>query len=160
MSRLKAAVEYIAEVAGWSAPQADTKGQYFFALDGGLSVTMMSPDGMTCIMKSTIMTLPQDTREADEILAVCARRALGRARSSQSLLSAEANLVILYDTMRFEHTEHDIIALRLRDFLNDLSWWKDMMAPHKASSSTMSQTSEQSGLPKGMFVPGAGWVTL
>ncbi len=160
MSRLKAAVEYIAEVAGWSAPQADTKGQYFFALDGALSVTVMSPDGMTCIMKSTMMTLPQDTREADELLAVCARRALGRARSSQSIVTVEGNLAILYDSMRFDHTELDTIALRLRDFLNDLAWWKDMMAPHKASNSTVGQTSDQSGLPKGMFVPGAGWVTL
>lgn len=160
MSRLKAAVEYIADVAGWSAPQADTKGQYFFALDGGLSVTLMSPDGMTCIMKSTMMTLPQDTRDADEILSVCARRALGRARASQSILSVEGNLAVLYDSMRFDHVELDIIALRLRDFLNDLSWWKDMMAPHKASSSPAGQSSEQSGLPKGMFVPGAGWVTL
>lgn len=160
MSRLKAAVEYIADVAGWSAPQADTKGQYFFALDGGLSVTLMSPDGMTCIMKSTMMTLPQDTRDADEILSVCARRALGRARASQSILSVEGNLAVLYDSMRFEHVELDTIALRLRDFLNDLSWWKDMMAPHKASSAPVEQASEQSGLPKGMFVPGAGWVTL
>ncbi len=161
MSRLKAAVDYIAEVAGWSAPQADTQGQYFFALDGGLSVTIMSPDGMTCIMKSTMMTLPQDARDADELLTMCARRALGRARSSQSILTVEGNLAILYDTMRFDSVERDIIALRLRDFLNDLSWWKDMMAPHKTSHSVgASQASEQSGLPKGMFVPGAGWVTL
>ncbi len=159
MPRLKAAVEYIADAAGWSTPQADTKGQYFFALDGGLSVTLMSPDGMTCIMKSTMITLPQDKREADEMLAVCARRALGKARSSQAIVTVEGNLVLLYDAMRFEHIENDILALRLRDFLNDLSWWKDMMAPHKAASSA-GAAAAQSGLPKGMFVPGAGWVTL
>ncbi len=160
MSRLKAAVDYIAEVAGWSAPQADTKGQYFFALDGGLSVTLMSPDGMTCIMKSTMAALPQDERDAHGMLVLCARRALGHARSSQSIVTVEGNLAILYDSMRLENTELDVVALRLRDFLNDLAWWKESLAPHKAQSSAMPSGTGQESSPKGMFVPGAGWITL
>lgn len=160
MSRLKLAVEHIANAAGWNPPEADTQGNYFFALDGGLSVSLISPDGITCIMHGLVGTLPQDTYDADEMLRVCARRALGRARTGHSTLAADGNRLVLFDKMRFDSVELDEIALHLRDFLNDLAWWKDTMNPQRASATAGTQSDSTGNAPKGMFIPGAGWVVL
>lgn len=152
MSRLHKTVQALAHTAGWKTPIPDAEQKYTILFEHDVDITFFSPNDELCIMQASIQKLPEQKHQAEDVLAAYAAQALGKARTKQSIITVEDSNLILYDSVHLIQDNMHDITLRVRDFLNDIAWWRS----HTAGP----QSATTPAAPSGMFVPGIGWVPV
>lgn len=134
MALLNNLVDALASRAGWKHPRRDEDGVYRFRLENGLDFAVFSPDGRAAILRAEFADVPASGPDREEMLRAAAGRQAGvcRARASvaalekpgQSLLkSVSGDRLVLYRTAELAAGQEAFDAA-VRDFLNDLAWWK------------------------------------
>jgi hypothetical protein len=128
MTLSQQAADAIASAAGWRPAKPDDDGVFRFHLEGDLEMDFFSPDGRTGVFRSTLATLPDSEAEADELLRICAQRAVAAGRKRKSVVSLDDGRLQLHRTVRLDGLSPDMLARLIpheaRDFLNDLAWWR------------------------------------
>lgn len=138
MALVDDAVRAAALAAGWKMPEPGADGTWRFHLQGDLDVMLFSPDGRSCVMAGEVRVLPAEGPERSGILAEAARRQVGACRVRPSVLAVEAadwtpsagadnspdDRLMLYRRVGLEAGSEREFAGQLRDFLNDLAWWR------------------------------------
>jgi len=135
MALLQNAVSALAAQAGWRQPVQADDGAYHFRLAGELDFAVFSPDGRQCVIRATLMSVPDTGAERDELLALVAQRQVGACRTRASTVALEkAGDNLLRESMQGERlilyrltdmsSGQEVLNLSVKDFLNDLAWWK------------------------------------
>ena len=123
---LHSAVRSICSRAGWKEPQADEKGVYAFALEGGLSFTLSSPDGERLLARSALL-IPKAGQEItrETLTAVMRITAARFARlKAVTALNPETGELELYAFAGLGNADAGAQEIFMKDFLNELSFWK------------------------------------
>ena len=136
MAVLNNLVDALASRAGWKRPRQDKDGAYCFRLENGLDFAVFSPDGRAAVLRAEVADVPASGPDREEMLRAAARRQAGvcRVRASvaalekpgQSLLksvSGPGDRLVLYRMAELDAGQEAFDAT-VRDFLNDLVWWK------------------------------------
>ncbi|WP_297218901.1 hypothetical protein [uncultured Desulfovibrio sp.] len=136
----------LAAMAHWKTPRPEKDGSYRFALENDLSVTLLSPDGRRCVLRAELLSLPPAGPDREELLrsvlrqqaGICAVRAsvVALERPGDSLLTSgtSGDCLILQSLLELDVPQRQFDEA-VRDFLNDLSWWKRVLhaTPGKAT---------------------------
>ena len=136
MAVLNNLVDALASRAGWKRPRQDKDGAYCFRLENGLDFAVFSPDGRAAVLRAEVADVPASGPDREEMLRAAARRQAGvcRVRASvaalekpgQSLLKSvrgPGDRLVLYRMAELDAGQEAFDAA-VRDFLNDLVWWK------------------------------------
>ena len=136
MALLNNLVDALASRAGWKRPRQDEDGAYRFRLENGLDFAVFSPDGRAAVLRAEFADVPASGPDREEMLRAAAGRQAGvcRIRASvaalerpgQSLLksaSGSGDRLVLYRMAELAAGQEAFDAA-VRDFLNDLAWWK------------------------------------
>lgn len=135
MALMDDAARAVAEAAGWKKPEAEA-GVFRFQLQGGLDFAMFSPDGRVCVVRGDVGPVPAGGPARDDALADAARRQVGASRRRASVLAVEkpgqglpgdplaGERLILFRQIRMAADAMETLAVEVRDFLNDLAWWR------------------------------------
>ncbi len=157
MVLLQNAVAALAARAGWRTPQPDGDGAYRFRLADGLDFAMFSPDGRQCIIHAALMSVPDAGAERDELLTLAAQRQAGACRTRASVVALEkagesllqhdmqGDRLILYRMVDLSSGQ-DAVNMTIRDFLNDLTWWKAACNGSAAGTSGGAPSFSMSGM--------------
>lgn len=128
------AVNLIAAAAGWRPAAADSSGSRHYSFEGGLSLTIDSPDENTLIFWALLETLPTDSEAAKtERLDKIGRLTAGILTQRASIVSLEENRLILWRRISTDAAEA-VLLKETRDFLNDEAWWKARLKEEPVSS--------------------------
>lgn len=136
----------VSRAAGWKQPEPEAGG-YRFALQGDLTVSVYSPDGRSAVMRSTLISLSAPEADRADLLKRLAKQQAGACRVRASVLAVEEaeptdsgasseDTCILFRHVPLDSA--DAFSLQLRDFVNDLAWWKSSLAGASQSSSPYS----------------------
>lgn len=126
MSFLQEAADAVTSAAGWRKASPDAAEIVRFRLEDDLDMDMFSPDGRTLVLRAEVERLPSAERDADDMLRRCASRAVAAGRKRRSVLALDGGALILHRLMPREGGVEDV-PRHVRDFLNDLVWWKAQM---------------------------------
>lgn len=144
MALLDERARALAAMAHWREPRSERDGSYRFALENDLTMTLLSPDGRMCILRAELTDIPQEEPAREDLLRMVLRHQAGvcTARASvvalehagESLLSAPATgeRLILQALLALDAPQHRFEEA-VRDFLNDLAWWKHVLNSGQAS---------------------------
>ncbi len=135
MVLLQNAVAALAARAGWRTPPPDGDGAYRFRLVNCPDFTLFSPDGRVCVMRAELMSMPAPKAERDGLLRLVAQWQAGACRSRASVVALERSdegmptdivpdeRLVLFRKVDLSAGEA-VFNAAVRDFLNDLTWWK------------------------------------
>lgn len=123
MSFLQEAADAVTSAAGWKKAVPDAAGVFHFRLEQDLDMDLFSPDGRTLILRAEVGPLPPAERDADDVLRRCASRAVAAGRKRRSVLTLDGGALILHRLLPREGSLEEM-PRHVRDFLNDLTWWK------------------------------------
>lgn len=126
MSFLQEAADAVTSAAGWRKTSPDAAGIFRFHLEDDLDMDMLSPDGRTLVLRAEVGPLPPVERDADDLLRRCASRAVAAGRKRRSVLALDGGALTLHRLVPREDGVADV-PRHVRDFLNDLVWWKAQM---------------------------------
>ena len=161
MALMDEAVQAVVDAAGWKKPESSRDGACHFHLKGDLDFSLFSPDGRTCIMRGTVAELPSDNMQRDDLLkdvskrqvAVCRKRpsVLTVEQAGQSLMASDdgKDKLLLFRQIRLEAGQYEAVKIAVKEFLNDLAWWKASLGTRQNSSASF--FSMQSMFPGGGF---------
>ena len=136
MALMDEAVKAVADAAGWKMPEPDRDGAYHFHLKGDLDFSLFSPDGRNCIIRAKVQDLPVDSMQREDLLRDASRRQVGVCRTRPSVLSVEkagqslmaaddgTDKLMPFRQLRLEAGEYEAPKAAVKEFLNDLAWWK------------------------------------
>lgn len=133
MASLDDKVRALAVTARWKAPQPEKDGSYSFQLEQALDLKLFSPDGRWCFLLAEILPLPEAGQEREDVLhrvagqqaGVCRRRAsvVALERAGERQDGAGPDRLVLQSRLDLDMPQQRF-ELAVRDFLNDLAWWK------------------------------------
>jgi len=135
MGFLDDAVTVLASRAGWKTPSPDADGAWFFHLADGLDFALFALDDRNIVIRGEVAPVPQEGSARDAFLAEAAGRQAGVCRKRPSILALEGSgqslissppageYLILYRLLTPEQGQA-AFEVSVRDFLNDLAWWK------------------------------------
>ena len=128
-SPLQQTADIITRAAGWNQALPDDDGVFRFFLEGGLDFELFSPESSTGILLAVLDAVPSENDEhADDVVRRAASLAAGCMKKRRSVLSIGERGFELYRTFRLSDiSEADLLA-EVRDFLNDLAWWKKQIS--------------------------------
>lgn len=121
---LEDVVSSICKVTAWKNQIQKEENTISFELENGLNLNVYSPDGKTVILYDTIIKLPSDEYIATNFVEKYATHAVAACKTKETIVSLnEDTLVLHYD---ITHKDGDLeINKSVKDFLNDLAWWKN-----------------------------------
>lgn len=127
-SPLQPIADILTQSAGWKSTLPDAGGVFRFALEDGLDFELFSPENRTGILLAVLRT----RREGEELLTDDEARRLGALaagslKKRRSVLSVGERGIELYRTFPIAGTSGEIVP-EVRDFLNDLAWWKRQLS--------------------------------
>lgn len=145
-------VRALAVTAGWKPPRPEQDGSYSFRLEDGLDLKLFSPDGRGCFLLADLISLPEAGYERDGLLRKVAGRQAGICRERASVVAVErqedaaargldGDRLILQSRVPLDAPQRQF-ADAVRDFLNDLAWWKKNLgdSPREEASSMFSMS--------------------
>ena len=120
------AVQSICSRAGWKKPRADAQGVYAFAMEGGYSFTLSSPDGERLLARSALLVPGERQEIAGETLAAVMRVTTARFAKLKAVtaLDPETGELELYAFAGLRGHDAGTHETFMEDFLNELSFWK------------------------------------
>lgn len=141
-SSLQRIADIITQGAGWKKAIPDEEGIFRFFLDGGLDFCLRTPDNKSALLLADLGAAPQSSglTSADDLerLASLAAASLKKCRSTFSIAGDRLELHRFFSLR--ENNERDI-QIEVRDFLNDLAWWKKQISTDAPKTSSNTSTS-------------------
>lgn len=132
----------VAKSAEWKKPEPQKDGAYHFRLQDDLDFALFTPDGRLGLVVGNVATLPDEGIDREDMLAESARRQVGICRTRPSILAFERagqgmiqlddekkDRLILFRRLRLESDAVIESVRQVRDFLNDLQWWRKTTSP-------------------------------
>ncbi len=124
-SSLQQLADIITRAAGWKAAVPDADGVFRFALEDGLDFELLSPENSTGVLLATLKPAPAEgDPEAERDLQKFASLAAGCMKKRRSVFGLGESGFELYRSFRMADASESSIVSEVRDFLNDLAWWK------------------------------------
>lgn len=150
-SKIQTIADIITEAAGWKHAEPDQAGAFSFSLDGGLNFSLFTPENRTAVLFADLGAAPEiGTQGGDEEFRRLSSVAAAALKKRFSIFSVDSGRMELHRMFPIDGwTEKDVI-LEVRDFLNDLAWWKQQL------SGGGTQTSSFTSSPTFSFNMG-GW---
>ena len=142
-SPLQQTADTITRAAGWSPAVPDNDGVFRFSLEDGLDFELFSPDNSTCILFAVLGDAPKDDAPSEDEIRRLAVLSAGCMKKRRSVFSIGERGLELYRMFRFADTSENTLIPEVRDFLNDLAWWKRQISGSGSASST--------GMPQSPF---------
>ena len=139
MATLQQTADMLIEAAGWKQARPDSDGVFRFSLDGDLDLELLSPEARTGILRADLGDAPGYDADGEDRLRRISSLAAGALKSRSSVLSIADGRLELHRTFALADVTQSSIASDVRDFLNDLSWWKAQMSG-KSAAKTSSDT--------------------
>ena len=122
---LQQTADIITRAAGWKPALPDTDGIFRFSLEGGLDFELFSPESSTGIVLAVLDTAPdQNDPQSEALLQRLAALSAGCLKKRRSVFSLGEHGFELYRTFRLSTISENVLVSEVRDFLNDLAWWK------------------------------------
>jgi hypothetical protein len=120
------AVRSICARAGWKERPPDEKGNYPFALEGGIFFTLSSPDGDRLLACSPLLVPEAGQEIAGETLAAVMRITAARFSRLNAVtsLDPESGRLELYAATSLRGGDAGVLEIFMEGFLNELSFWK------------------------------------
>ena len=146
-SSLQQTADILTRAAGWTNATPDEEGIFHFSLEGELDFSLFSPENRTGILFSSLGKTP----ESDEELKRLAALAAGCLKKRRSVFSIGEHGLELHRAFSLAEASEDVLLLEVRDFLNDLAWWKRQISGAGASRPV---SSSPFSLPSGNWFPG------
>ena len=133
--------DIITRAAGWKQAIPDDDGVFRFSLEGGLNFELFSPENSTGILLAVLESVPrQNDEQAEDVIRRMAALAAGCMKKRRSVFSIGERGFELYRTFRIADVSENTLTAEVRDFLNDLAWWKKQFS-HSASAPSQQRTS-------------------
>lgn len=134
-SQLQHIADTVTKAAGWNQALPDAEGAFRFELEGGLDFSLLSPDGKTAVLLADLGPAPDSSapQGADDLrrIASLAAASLKKRRSTLALAGGRVELQRSFPVTFATEQE---ICPEVRDFLNDLAWWKKQLGGTDSSS--------------------------
>ena len=138
-SKLQQIADIITNAAGWKRAEPDSEGVFRFSLEGGLDFSLLSPDNRTAVLLADLGPAPEaGTMNGNDKLKRLAALAAGTLKKRRSSFAIAGQRLELSRTFPMQTASELEISPLVRDFLNDLAWWKAQIS---GSSNTSSNTS-------------------
>ena len=138
-SQLQQIADIITNTAGWKRAEPDSEGVFRFSLEGGLDFSLLSPENRTAVLLADLGAAPESgTMEGGDRLKRLAALAAGSLKKRRSSFAIAGQRLELSRTFSMQTASELEISPLVRDFLNDLAWWKAQIS---GSSNTSSNTS-------------------
>ncbi|MBR5882570.1 MAG: type III secretion system chaperone [Mailhella sp.] len=138
-SKLQQIADIITNAAGWKRAEPDSEGVFRFSLEGGLDFSLLSPDNRTAVLLADLGPAPEaGTMNGNDKLKRLAALAAGTLKKRRSSFAIAGQRLELSRTFSMQAASELEISPLVRDFLNDLAWWKAQIS---GSSNTSSNTS-------------------
>ena len=141
-SKLQQIADIITNAAGWKRAEPDSEGVFRFSLEGGLDFSLLSPDNRTAVLLADLGPAPEaGTMNGNDKLKRLAALAAGTLKKRRSSFAIAGDRLEL--TYSFPVQLDDEIAIRqiMKDFLNDLAWWKQQVTGKDSNSSSNTSSS-------------------
>jgi hypothetical protein len=140
-SKLQQIADIITNAAGWKRAEPDSEGVFRFSLEGGLDFSLLSPDNRTAVLLADLGPAPEaGTMNGNDKLKRLAALAAGTLKKRRSSFAIAGQRLELSRTFPMQSTSEREISLLVRDFLNDLAWWKAQISGSSNSSSNTSSS--------------------
>ncbi len=146
-SPLQQTADILTRAAGWEPATPDEEGVFHFSLEGGLDFSLFSPENRTGILLSSLGKTPDSDEEIKRLAALAA----GCLKKRRSVFSIGERGLELHRSFSLAEASEGFLVPEVRDFLNDLAWWKRQISGSGAS--TPKNTSPFS-FPFGNWFPG------
>ena len=128
---LQQIADIITRAAGWKQAFPGEDGAFHFELEGGLDFSLLSPENRTGIFLAPLGNVP----DSDEDIRRLAALAAGSLKKRRSVFSLGEHGLELHRSFLLSDASETVIVPELRDFLNDLAWWKHQISGAGSSSS-------------------------
>ena len=140
-SQLQQIADIITNTAGWKRAEPNCEGVFRFSLEGGLDFSLLSPENRTAVLLADLGSAPESgTMEGGDRLKRLAALAAGSLKKRRSSFAIAGQRLELSRTFPMQSTSEREISLLVRDFLNDLAWWKAQISDSSNSSSNTSSS--------------------
>ena len=141
-SSLQQTADIITRAAGWKPALPDADGIFRFSLEGGLDFELFSPESSTGILLAVLGTSPDpNDPQSEATLQRLAALSAGCLKKRRSVFSIGERGLEVYRTFRLSTVSENILVSDVKDFLNDLAWWKRQI----------SGSARQAGAPSSPF---------
>lgn len=141
-SQLQHIADIITNAASWNQAQPDAEGMFRFSLEGGLDFSLLSPDGRNAVLLADLGPAPDgSTAQSGEELHRIASLAAASLKKRRSTLALAENRLELQRSFPTTLATTQEICPEVRDFLNDLAWWKKQLDSGGANSSSTASSS-------------------
>ena len=138
-SKLQQIADIITNAAGWKRAEPDSEGVFRFSLEGGLDFSLLTPETRTAVLLADLGPAPEaGTMNGNDKLKRLAALAAGTLKKRRSSFAIAGQRLELSRTFSMQTASELEISPLVRDFLNDLAWWKAQIS---GSSNTSSNTS-------------------
>ena len=153
---LREAAEALSREAGWLSPVFDEDGCCRYALEDGLELTLLSPDGRALLLRADLGEAPDlqgpDAYAATERWRTVGMLAAASMRARRSTLGAADGRLELYRLLSLDRCTSESLAQEAGDFLNDEAWWRERLSGEAPGASGASPFSAFS-------MPSSSWFT-
>jgi len=141
-SQLQNIADIVTASAGWKKAVPDDGGAFHFALEGGLDFQLFTPDSRTAVLLADLGASPAPgSTQGDEELKRLASVAAASLKKRRSAFAIAGERLELSRTFPLQEGDEQALRLLLRDFLNDLAWWKQQVKGGPANSSSTASSS-------------------
>ena len=146
-SPLQQTADIITRAAGWQQASPDDEGIFHFALEGGLDFTLRSPENKTGILLASLGGAPENDDELRRLAALAA----GCLKKRRSVFSMGEHGMELHRSFLLAEASADVLVPEVRDFLNDLAWWKRQIS---GAGTSPAKNASPFSIPFGNWFPG------
>ena len=144
---LQQIADIITRAAGWNQAFPSEDGAFHFELEDGLDFSLLSPENRTGILFASLGKTPENDEELKRLAALAA----GCLKKRHSVFSMGEQGLELYRTFPLAEASENFLIPEVRDFLNDLAWWKKQIS---GSGSSTTRQSSPFSFPFGNWLPG------
>lgn len=141
-SQLQQLADIITRAAGWKNAVPDEHGIFRFSLEGDLDFSLLTPENRTAVLLADLGIAPERGSAPEEEtllrLASLAASSLKKRRSSLSLANGR---IELHRALPITLNDEYELRTEVRDFLNDLAWWKKQISGSSTQSSSKASSS-------------------
>ena len=140
-NQLQQIADIITNAACWKRAEPDSEGVFRFSLEGGLDFSLLSPENRTAVLLADLGPAPEaGTMEGNDRLKRLAALAAGTLKKRRSSFAIAGQRLELSLTFPVQAASERETPLLVRDFINDLAWWKAQISGSSSSSSNTSSS--------------------
>lgn len=139
--QLQQIADTITNAAGWNRAEPDREGVFRFSLEDGLDFSLFTPDNRAAVLLADLGPAPEaGTIEGGDRLKRLAALAAGTLKVRRSSFAVAGQRLELSRIFPMQAASERDTPLLVRDFLNDLAWWKAQISGTANTSSNTSSS--------------------